>query len=172
VSNGEVHDVNGMAELCDASGIIYVLDRGYVDYKSLYNIALQGSAFVTRMKSNGAYKRIKNNRHEKDGVIISDVLIQLTGTRTKKNYPKPITIIVKYPRQSRRFTNFNYRHVVYDRFSRGSERGLWAKILIASQKAEGIKLPEVIIDSTTMKVRRHEGGQKGGSRPKGYRGRG
>jgi hypothetical protein len=96
LSNGKVHDVHGMTELCDESGVIYVLDRGYVDYKSLYNIDLQGSTFVTRMKSNGAYKRIKNNRHEKDGVIISDVLIQLTETKTKKNYPKPIRKIKYY----------------------------------------------------------------------------
>jgi hypothetical protein len=42
------------------------------------------------MKSNGAFKRIKNNPHEKDGAIISDVLIQLTGPHTKKHYPLPI----------------------------------------------------------------------------------
>jgi hypothetical protein len=96
LSAGKVHDVHGMAELCDESGVIYVLDRGYVDYKSLYSIELQGSTFVTRMKSNGAYKRIKNNAHEKGGAIISDVLIQLTGSKTKKNYPKPIRKIKYY----------------------------------------------------------------------------
>jgi hypothetical protein len=63
LSAGKVHDVQGMAEQCDESGVIYVLDRGYVDYKSLYTIELQGSTFVARMKSNGAYKRIKNNPH-------------------------------------------------------------------------------------------------------------
>jgi hypothetical protein len=50
LSTGKVHDVHGMAGLCDESGVIYVLDRGYVDYKSLYNIELQGSTFVTRME--------------------------------------------------------------------------------------------------------------------------
>jgi hypothetical protein len=99
LSTGKVHDVHGMAELCDESAVIYVLDRGYVDYKSLYNIDLQGSTFVTRMKSNGAYKRIKNNHHEKNGVIISDVLIQLTGSKTKKHYPKPIRKIKYYDKE-------------------------------------------------------------------------
>jgi hypothetical protein len=80
LSTGKVHDVHGMVELCGRPGVIYLLDLGYVDYKSLYNIELQRSIFVTRMKSNGAYKRIKNNRHEKNGSIISDVLIQLTGS--------------------------------------------------------------------------------------------
>jgi IS4 transposase len=99
LSNGKAHDVHGMAELCDESGVIYVLDRGYVDYKSLYSIDLQGSTFVTRMKSNGAYKRIKNNPHEKEGAIISDVLIQLTGPKTKKHYPKPIRKIKYYDKE-------------------------------------------------------------------------
>jgi hypothetical protein len=99
LSAGKVHDVHGMAELCDESGVIYVLDRGYVDYKSLYSIELQGSTFVTRMKSNGAYKRIKNNPHDKDGPIISDVLIQLTGSKTKKHYPKAIRKIKYYDKE-------------------------------------------------------------------------
>jgi hypothetical protein len=99
LSTGKVHDVHGMAELCDEGGVIYVLDRGYVDYKSLYTIELQGSTFVTRMKSNGAYKRIKNNPHEKNGVIISDVLIQMTGTKTRKHYPKPIRKVKYYDKE-------------------------------------------------------------------------
>jgi hypothetical protein len=32
--------------------------------------------------------------------------------------------------------------VIYDRFSRGSERGLWAKILIRLQEEEGIVFKE------------------------------
>jgi hypothetical protein len=67
---------------------------------------------------------------------------------------------------------FGYWHVVYDRFSRGGERGLWAKILIELQKRAGIRFNEVIIDSTRMKVHRHGGGQKGGNRQKEYRGPG
>jgi hypothetical protein len=51
------------------------------------------------MKSNGAYKRIKNNPHEKDGPIISDVLIRLTGSKTKKSYPKPIRKIKYYDKE-------------------------------------------------------------------------
>jgi hypothetical protein len=38
------------------------------------------------------------------------------------------------------------------------------------QEEEGILLKEVIIDSRTMKVHRHGGGQKGGNRPKGRAG--
>jgi IS4 transposase len=106
LSVGKVHDVQGMACLCDESGVIYVLDRGYVDYKSLYSIDLQGSTFVTRMKSNGAYKRIGNNPHEKNGAVLSDVLIQLTGPNTKKQYPKPMRKVKYYDREYHRTYEF------------------------------------------------------------------
>jgi transposase len=67
---------------------------------------------------------------------------------------------------------YGYQHVVYDRFSRGGKRGLWGKILFELQEGEGIGFPEVIMDSTMMKVHRRWGGQKGGYRAKGYRRRG
>jgi transposase len=57
-------------------------------------------------------------------------------------------------------------HVIYDRFSRGNERELWAKVLSVLQKEKGAAGAKVIIDSTTMKVHRHGGGQKGGSKAK------
>ncbi|MDR2742352.1 MAG: transposase, partial [Treponema sp.] len=48
---------------------------------------------------------------------------------------------------------YGYRHVIYDRFSRGSERGLWAKILMELQKAEGTPFPEVIMYTIPNKNR-------------------
>jgi transposase len=62
---------------------------------------------------------------------------------------------------------YGYWQVIYDRFSRGSKGGLWAKILLSLRKEGGILFNEVIIDSTTMKVHRPWGGQKRGDREKG-----
>jgi hypothetical protein len=53
------------------------------------------------MKRDGAYKRIKNNRHAKNGAIIPDALIQLTGTKTGKHYPKAIRKIKYYDKEYR-----------------------------------------------------------------------
>jgi hypothetical protein len=90
LTDGKVHEARQMSNLCQEEGVIYAMDRGYVDYKSLYAIELQKSIFVSRLKSNGAYKRIHNNPRRKDGQILSDVLIELTGPSTKKHYPKPL----------------------------------------------------------------------------------
>jgi hypothetical protein len=96
---GKVHDVHGMVVLCREPGMIYVLDRGYVDYKSLYDIELNGSFFVTRMKSNGKYERVRNNPHDEDGPVLSDVVIQMTGTQTRKQYPKELRKVRYYDKE-------------------------------------------------------------------------
>jgi transposase len=54
-------------------------------------------------------------------------------------------------------------HPIYLRFKRGSERGLWWHILIMLQQRKKLKMNVVLVDSTTFKVHRHGGGQKGGS---------
>ena len=52
---------------------------------------------------------------------------------------------------------YGYWHGVYDRFNRGRERGLWAKILLELHKKNGIRFKEVIIDRMMMKVHRQGG---------------
>jgi hypothetical protein len=110
LTNGKVHDEKRRAWLNQESGLIYVMDRGYMDYKSLYCMELNGAVFVTRMKSNGTYKRIKNNKHEDNGKIISDVLIELTGNVTKKHYPKSLRKIKYHDPE----TNHTYEFLTND----------------------------------------------------------
>lgn len=52
---------------------------------------------------------------------------------------------------------------IYQRFKRGSDRGVWWRILINLQQQKKMRLNAVLIDSTSFKVHRHGGGQKGGS---------
>jgi hypothetical protein len=67
---------------------------------------------------------------------------------------------------------YGYWHVIYERFSRGSGRGLWAKIPLKLKEEDEIVFNEAVIVSAAMKVRRHGGGQKGGGKPRGKVGRG
>ena len=106
ITTGNVHDVQQLMNLTQESGVIYVLDRGYVDYKSLYSIELRGSVFVSRMKSNGAYKIVKKNRSSGDEAVISDVMIELTGVNTKRNYPKAIRKVKYYDEETKKTYEF------------------------------------------------------------------
>ena len=58
---------------------------------------------------------------------------------------------------------YGYWHSVYLRFSKGSKRGVWWKILITLQQQKKLTLHVVLADSTTFPVHRHGGGPKGGS---------
>jgi len=53
-------------------------------------------------------------------------------------------------------------HAIYQRFKRGSDRGVWWNILITLQQDKRLTMNVVMADSTTIKVHRHGGGQKGG----------
>jgi len=61
---------------------------------------------------------------------------------------------------------FGYWHSVYLRFKKGSDRGIWWKILIILQQDKKITMNIVMADSTTIKFHRHGGGLKGGSKVK------
>jgi hypothetical protein len=58
------------------------------------------------MKSNGAYKRVRNNRHEEGGPVQSDVVIALTGAKTKTLYPKELRKIKYYDKETKRVYEF------------------------------------------------------------------
>ena len=90
LTTGAVHEVNEMGCLCQKRGEIYVMDRGYVDYKRLHNIELSSSYFVTRMKSNCDYLVEKKLFSSKSGSIRYDGIIRLTSKIGKESYPEPI----------------------------------------------------------------------------------
>jgi transposase len=58
---------------------------------------------------------------------------------------------------------YGYWHTVYLRFNKGSKRGVWWYVLKHLQQRKKLKLNIVLGDSTTFKVHRHGGGQKGGT---------
>jgi transposase len=62
---------------------------------------------------------------------------------------------------------YGYWHTVYLRFKKGSDRGVWWHILMKLQQDKKLKMNIVLADSTTIKIHRHGGGLKGGSKVEG-----
>jgi len=58
---------------------------------------------------------------------------------------------------------YGYWHTVYLRFKKGSDRGVWWGVLVKLQQDKRLTMNVVMADSTTIKVHRHGGGQKGGT---------
>jgi len=90
LTTGAIHEINEMSDLCQSAGEIYVMDRGYVDYKRLYDIELAKSFFVTRMKTNCHYEVERKLFDSTTGAIRYDGIIRLTSAQGQRNYPDSI----------------------------------------------------------------------------------
>jgi IS4 transposase len=70
------------------AGAIYVMDRGYVDFRRLHILHQAGAFFVTRAKRNMKYHRVYSHAVDKTTGVGSDQSIALDGFYPKKAYPQ------------------------------------------------------------------------------------
>ena len=106
ITDGTVHDVNILDELDLEAGSIYIMDRGYVDFRRLYEVSLNKSTFVTRAKQNMQYRRITSRKVDKTTGLRCDQTIVLTGVRTKTLYPAKLRRIRYYDQETDRYYTF------------------------------------------------------------------
>ena len=95
ITEGSVHDLNTLDVLLYEPGGFYILDRGYIDYKRLYNIHQQKAFFVTRAKDNFRFIRIYSAKADKSKNIRCDQTIKLYGFYSSKDFPA--TLAIKQP---------------------------------------------------------------------------
>ena len=83
----KLHDVNVLDVLVPEAGAIYVMDRGYVDFKRLYAINQASAFFVTRAKSNTRLRRVYSAKVDRDTGLICDQTVALVGYYSSLDYP-------------------------------------------------------------------------------------
>lgn len=105
-TDGKVHDCNRFPSLSHQPGVIYVADRAYCDFKSLYRIEINGGYFVTRAKKNAGFQTEEVFSRNEDGPVRRDCRVSLTGPQTKKDYPKPLRIVEYYDQAKERVFTF------------------------------------------------------------------
>lgn len=76
------------------------MDRGYVDYKRLYNIHKRNAFFVTRAKDNMNCRRLYSHPVDKTKSIIYDQTIMLNGYYAAKDYPEKMRRIKFYDQET------------------------------------------------------------------------
>ena len=64
------------------------MDRGYLDFDRLYTFNQAGSFFVTRARSDFAFKRIYSQPVDRHTGLICDQTIELTVFRSRRGYPE------------------------------------------------------------------------------------
>src|SRR6266576_171352 len=88
VSNGKMGDALALDLITPEAGAIYVMDRGYIDFRRLHVIHQAGAFFVTRTKINMNYHRVYSRAVDKTTVLRFDQSIALDGFYTRQEYPQ------------------------------------------------------------------------------------
>jgi hypothetical protein len=88
VSNGKMGDALALDMIVPEAGAIYVMDRGYVDFRRLYTLHQAGAFFVTRTKINMKYHRVYSSLVDKTTGLRCDQTIALDGFYSERRYPQ------------------------------------------------------------------------------------
>ena len=94
VKAANTHDATEAHELCAnlQAGEIALFDKAYVDFAHLFHLAGRGVFWVTRAKSNMAYRAMGQHTVAK-GNILADERIELTGPKTHEQYPQVFRLV-------------------------------------------------------------------------------
>jgi IS4 transposase len=94
ISRGKTHDVNILDDISLEPGSIYVMDRGYLDFKRLFRFNQAAAFFVTRTKKNTQFRRRYSHKVDRATGVIADQTIVLTGVHSHQDYPETLRRIV------------------------------------------------------------------------------
>jgi len=99
-STASVHEVNALDLIAFEANSFYIMDRGYVDYKRLYNINCCKAFFITRAKEKMDCRRIKSYPVEKEKGVRCDQLVLLNNFYPARDYPERIRRIKFYDEEN------------------------------------------------------------------------
>ena len=99
ITDGKQHEVNSLDLIEIEPAAFYVFDKGYLDYRRLYNIKNKGATFVTRPRSNAVFKRLYSAKADKANGIKCDQTVKLVGFEVSKKYPDKIRRVKYYDKE-------------------------------------------------------------------------
>jgi hypothetical protein len=106
ITDGKVHDVNVLDVLVPEPGSIYLMDRGYLDFRRLKKMDRERAFFVMRSKKNTQFERVYSRTVDKSTGLRCDQTIQLTNTDSAKDYPGHLRRVGYYDEEKKR--RFDY----------------------------------------------------------------
>jgi len=106
VTEGKTHDVKILDRIAIEPGAVYIMDRGYTDFKRLHSIHLAGAFSVIRAKNNFKFKRLYSSRVDKTSGIQCDQTVIPDIYYTRKDYPSKIRRICYFDAENRKHLVF------------------------------------------------------------------
>lgn len=98
MTSGKVNDINFLDDITFEKDAFYVMDRGSLDFRRLYEIHKAGSFFITRPKGNTALARRYSS--QVTGSVICDQIVFLTGIKAKRRYPNTLRRVKYYDKDT------------------------------------------------------------------------
>ena len=97
ITDGKYHDSNILDVIIPLPDAIYLMDKAYIDFASLYSMNKACAFFVTRAKVSIDYSVIELNCNidERTG-LRSDKTIKLAGYKSKQLYPETLRLVEYY----------------------------------------------------------------------------
>lgn len=102
ITPGNVHDVNVLDQLTVESGVLYIMDRAYLDFARLHHIHTAPAFFITRAKSNFRYRLLESRPVRKASGVRCDQIVRLEGFYAKKGYPDTLRRIRFWDAQNKK----------------------------------------------------------------------
>ena len=101
-----LHDVNVLDILLIQPGAFYIMDRGYLDFRRLFQVHQQGAYFILRAKKNLKFRRLYSRNIDKNSGLRCDQTIRLTVKNSRKNYPHKLRRVKFYDQTSGKYLVF------------------------------------------------------------------
>jgi hypothetical protein len=100
ITDGKYHDSNILDIIVPLPDAIYLMDKAYIDFASLYNMHKAGAFFVTRAKVTLDYTVIEFNYNiDEETGLRSDKTIKLEGYKSKQLYPETLRLVEYYDQE-------------------------------------------------------------------------
>lgn len=99
VKGKESSELSILNQLIPEPGSFYIMDRGYLSFKHLYNLEQASAFFVIRSKMDIKYRRLYSRAIDKTTGLRSDQTVVLTGQGTPKFYPDKLRRIIIYNKE-------------------------------------------------------------------------
>ena len=106
ISDANLADVNALDELIFEPGAFYIMDRGYIDWARLYQIANSGAFFVVRAKDNLRFTRYKSQPVDKTTGLRSDQIGKLSLPKSQGDFPVFLRKVHFYDEENKKHLTF------------------------------------------------------------------
>jgi hypothetical protein len=106
ITDGKGSDPAMMDKIFFEAGSIYLMDRGYTDFKRLHRISQLGAFFVIRMHKRIIFKRVYSHPIDKNTGLICDQTVLLNSEFGLRTYPSQVRRVRFYDKDTQNDLEF------------------------------------------------------------------